>query len=121
MQAYQKALQDQVYRLKAAGAEKVVADVASRTKDDRMGIQEVLRLAEAGELSKVLVTRLDRLTASPGLFEKLSETLQRQCVQLVALDENIDIHSVDGEFAAGLQIYFGRREVKTIRLRVLKA
>ena len=120
-QAHDKALRDQMLRLKLSGADKVIVDIASRTNDSRVGLQEVIRLVEVGEISKVLVTRLDRLTASPALFERLSETLQRQEVKLIALDENVDIHSVDGEFAAGLQVYFGRREVKTIRLRILKA
>lgn len=118
-QAYSQALQQQVYRLKTAGAEKIYADVASRTKDDRQGLLEIVSQAREGDT--VLVTRLDRVTSSPGLFESISKKFQENRILLLALDENVDIHSVDGEFAAGLQIYFSKREVGTIRLRVRKA
>jgi DNA invertase Pin-like site-specific DNA recombinase len=120
-QAHQRSLEDQVFRLKAAGASRVYADVASRTKDDRSGLLELVELVRAGEVSAVLVTRLDRITSSPGLFERISGVFQRQKVPLVALDERVDIHSVEGEFVAGLQVHFARREVNTIRLRAQTA
>lgn len=120
-QAHQRSLEDQVFRLKAAGAVRVYADVASRTKDDRSGLLKLVELVKTGEVSAVLVTRLDRITSSPGLFERISGVFQIQKVPLVALDERVDIHSVEGEFVAGLQVHFARREVKTIRLRVQTA
>lgn len=50
-QAYLTALDHQVFRLLAAGASKVYADVASRTKDDRYSLLEIMRLVEAGRAS----------------------------------------------------------------------
>lgn len=120
-QAYEQTLQQHVGRLKAAGASRVYCDIGSRTDDNRAGLQEILSLAERGEIEQVYVTRLDRITSSPGLFEKLTQLFQLKGVLLVALDERVDLHSVDGEFAAGLQVYFSQREVRTIRLRIKKA
>ena len=120
-QAYKIALSTQVYRLRNAGAVKVYADIASRTKDNRAGIAEIINLVESGVIGKVLITRLDRITSSPGLFERLSAVLQKHNVELEALDEHVDIYSPDGEFSAGLQVYFSRREVRTIQMRVKKA
>jgi site-specific DNA recombinase len=120
-QAYQQALRQQVERLQFAGAQKVYADVASRTNDERAALREIMNLAQAGQIQQVLVTRLDRVTSSPGLFEELSNIFRHQGVVLVALDEQIDIHSVEGEFVAGLQVQFAKREVNTTRLRIQKA
>lgn len=120
-QAYKLALDQQVFRLMQAGAVKVYADVASRTKDDRAALISILSKVEAGEIEKVLVTRLDRITSSPGLFERIGKIFQKHGCILSALDETVDVHSVDGEFTAGLQVYFARREVRTIQLRVKKA
>jgi DNA invertase Pin-like site-specific DNA recombinase len=120
-QAYQVALSTQVFRLQQAGAVKVYADVASRTKDNRAALMEILSMVAAGEIKKVLITRIDRITSSPGLFERISQVFQKHGVVLEALDEHVDIYSVDGEFSAGLQVYFARREVRTIQLRVKKA
>lgn len=120
-QAYLTALDHQVFRLLAAGASKVYADVASRTKDDRTSLMEIMRLVELGEIQTVIVTRLDRMTSSPGLFEKITSCFASNNCNLSALDETIDVTSVDGEFTAGLQVYFARREVRTIQLRIKKS
>lgn len=120
-QAYQFALAQQVFRLRQAGATKVYADIASRSKDNRAALMEVMRLAATGRIKKVLVTRLDRLTSSPGLFERISEVFTLHNVILAALDETVDVHSVDGEFSAGLSVWFARREIRTISLRQKKA
>lgn len=120
-QAFEQALKMQVERLQRAGCDRVYADIGSRDNDDRQGLQEVIKMVECEEVKSVTVVRLDRLTSSPGLFEKLSKLLQQKKVPLRVIDENVDIHSIDGEFAAGLQIYFSQRELKTIRMRVRKS
>lgn len=117
-QAYAQALKHQVWRLQDFGCSKVFADVASRTKDDRAGLAQALSLIESGGVSKGLViVRLDRITCSPGLFERISQALEKAKVSLKILDEAIDISSVEGEFTAGLQVMFAQREVRTIQLR----
>lgn len=116
-QAYTQALKHQVWRLLEAGASLVYADVASRTKDDRSALLEILRLVESGLVEKILLVRLDRITSSSGLFEQITQAVQRARVEFQILDEIIDVSSAEGEFVAGLQILFARREVQTIQLR----
>lgn len=116
-QAYQVALSNQISRLRESGCQRVYVDIASRADDAREGLAKLLGDIEAGKVAEVRITRLDRITASPGLFEQLSKKLNSRSIPLKGLDEHIDIHSADGEFSAGLQIYFGKREVRTIQLR----
>lgn len=120
-QAYEQTLRQHAGRLKAAGATRIYADIGSRTDDNRAGLQEIFSLVEQGKVRRVYITRLDRVTSSPGLFEKMTQVFQRHGVIMIALDENVDLHSIDGEFAAGLQIYFNQREVRTIQLRIKKS
>lgn len=119
-QAYRVALSNQVQKLRNSGCIKIYVDVAARSDDRREGITQLLADAEAGMVKSLTVTRLDRLTASPGLFEQIARLLTARQIQLIGLDEYIDITSADGEFSAGLQIYFGKREVRTIQLRSQK-
>lgn len=120
-QAFEQSLRMQVERLQQSGCDRVFADIGSRDNDDRKGLQQIIKMIESGEVATIRVTRLDRLTSSPGLFERLTKLLHSKNISLLALDEMVDVHSVDGEFAAGLQVYFSQREVKTIRLRVKKS
>lgn len=120
-QTYQFALTQQVYRLRQAGADKVYADIASRTRDNRAGLAEILGAIARREIKKVLITRLDRLTSSPGLFEQISKVCQEYGVVLTALDEAVDLGSLDGELMAGLSVYLARREVRMIQMRVRKS
>jgi DNA invertase Pin-like site-specific DNA recombinase len=117
-QAYELSLVQHAVRLKAAGAIKVYADVASRTKDDRRGLMTLLEVVRSGQVKEVLVTRIDRLTSSPGLFEMITKEFQKYKVTLQVLDESVDLDSVDGELLAGLKVLLARREVRMGGLRV---
>lgn len=117
-QAYQQALVRHAARLSAAGATRIYADIASRTIDDRSGLMQLMADIRSGCVKKVLVVRIDRLTSSPGLFELITSELKKYRVILEFLDEDIDLHSVDGEFLAGLKVLLARREVRMGGLRV---
>lgn len=117
-QAYQQALVRHAARLSAAGATRIYADVASRTIDDRSGLMQLMADIRSGCVKKILVVRIDRLTSSPGLFELITSELKKYHVYIEFLDEEIDLHSVDGEFLAGLKVLLARREVRMGGLRV---
>ncbi|MBD2082688.1 fdxN element excision recombinase XisF [Leptolyngbya sp. FACHB-17] len=119
-QAYQVALSNQVQRLRDSGCDRIYGDVASRADDGREGILRLIADIEAGEIAEVRITRLDRLTASPGLFERLVKIMRDRCIPLTGLDEHIDILDEDSEFFAGLGIYIAKRELQTIRKRARK-
>ncbi|WP_313949901.1 recombinase family protein [Nostoc sp. FACHB-190] len=107
-------------RLKDAGAERIYIFVGSRDSVDREDIDQLLNDVRKGEIEKVLITRMDRVTASPGLLETLSTTFNQNNTRLISLDENIDLTTIDGEFSAMLSVVFAGREVKTTRQRIKK-
>lgn len=120
-QAFEKSLQMQVERLQLAGCDRVFADIGSRDNDDRKGLQQIIKMIEAGEVASLTVVRLDRLTSSPVLFERLTKLMKAQNIPLITLDEKVDIHSLDGQFSADLRVLFGKHELAMIRHRVSKA
>ena len=119
-QAYKLALENQVQRLRDYGCKRIYADIGSRSDDAREGIASAIRDIEAGLVGELVVTRLDRLTSSPEMYERLIRLLKERHVPLVGTDEEINIQSEDGEFSAGIRIYIAKREVQVIRRRSQK-
>lgn len=111
-QAYQSALYHQIQRLREYGCDRIYADIGSRADDTREGTANAIRDIGAGIVKELVVTRLDRLTSSPELYERLVRLLREQKVSLAGTDEEIDIRSEDGEFSAGIRIYIAKREVQ---------
>ncbi|OUL25428.1 hypothetical protein BV378_15260 [Nostoc sp. RF31YmG] len=116
------ALKNQIQRLKHSGASRVYWDVESRTSDDRQGLEALLRDIQYAKpkVDVVLITRIDRLTASPVVLQKFVSTLRMCGTRLEGLDERIDLDSVEGEFAVDLQVVLAKREVRMTALRVRK-
>lgn len=112
------ALEQQIERLKAAGAEKVLVDVESGSKDERQSFQTLIDLCSSGVCTGVIVTRLDRLTRSlPTLRQTLAD-LQSSGVSLVALDDNIDSSSAAGKFQINILGALAEMEVDRLSERV---
>jgi DNA invertase Pin-like site-specific DNA recombinase/ssDNA-binding Zn-finger/Zn-ribbon topoisomerase 1 len=111
----------QVERLQRSGCDRVYADIGSRDNDERKGLQQAIAMLEAGEVASLSVVRLDRLTSSPILFERLVKLMKAQNIPLITLDESVDIHSMDGLFSADLRVLFGKHELAMIRHRVKKS
>ncbi|WP_041434366.1 recombinase family protein [Synechococcus sp. CC9605] len=55
-------LEQQVSRLKSAGAGEVLVDLMSGTSEARPRYRELIRRVKAGTMEKVVATRWDRLT-----------------------------------------------------------
>jgi DNA invertase Pin-like site-specific DNA recombinase len=119
-QAYQVALSNQIQRLRNSGCDRVYSDIASRADDCREALLQLIADIEAGEIIEVRVTRLDRLTASPALFERVVKLMRDRGIPLTGLDESINILDEDGEFFAGLGVHIAKREIQTIRKRSQK-
>jgi len=116
-QQYGVALTNQIQRLRAAGCERIYADVASRTDEHRDGVEALLASVKAGEIEVVIVTTLDRATGSPALLDRLTKILSQYGVPLHGLDESIDIVSEGGEVMAGISVVMAKSEVRKIRAR----
>lgn len=95
------ALDQQIARLKAAGAELVLVDTESGREgkeDQRPNFQQLMQWVRGGLVKRVIITRLDRLSRSlPTLRKVLTEFQESECA-LVALDDNIDLSTAAGKF-----------------------
>lgn len=116
-QSFAVALSNQVQRLRDAGCTRIYADVASRTDENRDGVEALLKAVKAGEIESVTVTVLDRATGSPALFDRLTKILLQYGVPLHGIDEAIDIVSEGGEMVAGIGVVMAKMEVRKIRSR----
>jgi DNA invertase Pin-like site-specific DNA recombinase len=116
-QGYQIALTNQIQRLRDWGCDRIYAGIASRTDENRADVEALIKAIESGEIESVTVTVLDRATASPALFDRLTNILQRHNVPLIGIDASIDITSEGGEFMAGMEVLISKTEVKKIRGR----
>ncbi|MBD2458219.1 recombinase family protein [Nostoc sp. FACHB-87] len=95
------ALDQQIARLKAAGAEIVLTDTESGREgkeDQRSNFQKLMQWVRGGLVKQVIITRLDRLSRSlPTLRKVLSEFQESECL-LLALDDNLDLSTATGKF-----------------------
>ena len=92
------ALEQQIARVKAAGAIAVLVDVESGRSDERSEFQRLMQLVKDRAIARVVVTRLDRLTRSLPTLRKTLDEFQSSGVALVALDDAIDMSTAAGKF-----------------------
>jgi site-specific DNA recombinase len=89
-------LENQIGRLKAAGAIAVYVDVESGRSDQRKEFNKMVADAIAGKIQEVIVTRLDRLGRSVITLHKTMAALDEHGVKLTILDSPIDNKSAFG-------------------------
>ena len=83
--------------LRDLGDVTVVTDPGRSGKDmHRPGLQQVLAAVEAGNVSHVLVWRLDRLSRNLGDLILLADTFGAAGVALHSVSENLDLSSASG-------------------------
>lgn len=103
------ALEQQIERLKQAGAKEVFFDVESGWKKrERPQLEKVLEMVRSQQVDEVVVTRLDRLSRK-GLqsFEIFDEFLKNNVI-LRALDEPFDLTTAAGRAMAGQLVVFAQ-------------
>ena len=71
-----QALEQQIARLKDAGAKQILSDVEKDKKDDRPQFLELMRLVEAGRVRTLIITRIDRITRSLPTLRKLVDSIR---------------------------------------------
>ena len=93
---------------------KVHVDGGKSAKDEdisnRPALTELLRLVDAGEISDIWVTELDRLTRSPELHFKLKVKFIRHNVIIHTISAKTDYSDYDQEFMADLKALMSKRE-----------
>lgn len=110
-QGYSIALDNQIQRLWDSGVDRVFADIASRSVNDRKGLQSLIDLINQNLVKVVVITRLDRLTSNATLFESFVEALKSNNCRLEGIDEDLDVSEIDGEFIGSFKTLLSRREI----------
>lgn len=93
------ALNQQVQRLRNAGAEEVLIDVESGRSDGRRQFNELLRLVRRGGVREVIITRIDRLARSLITIARTIELFNEYDVKLRVLDAPVDASSSFGWYS----------------------
>ncbi|MBW4603954.1 MAG: recombinase family protein [Calothrix sp. FI2-JRJ7] len=105
-QAAETGLEQQIDRLKRAGAEHIYIDIKSGRSTDRPQFQELMSLVQQNRISELLITRIDRLSRSMPDFFKTVQTLKKHNVNLRVLESSIDFSTAVGRLnIATLAIY----------------
>ena len=88
---------------------------------DRPGFREMMRRVESGEVGKVVVYRLDRISRSLSDFVGILQTFKARGVRFVSSQETFDTGSPYGEMIVKLLMVFAEFERQSIIGRVRQA
>ena len=89
-QADTDALNQQVDRLRKAGAEEILTDIQSGREDSRKSYKKLLKLVKTGVATEVITTRLDRLGRNAIEIHRAVETFRKHGVKFSNLDMHLD-------------------------------
>ena len=118
----ENALAQQLDRLRAAAAGHETVefiDVISGSKQDRPELDRLMEACYAGQVDRVICTRLDRMsrTMAHGA-ELLTYFSAADTPSLWALDDSLDLATVSGRMCALMIIAWAQAEVERLRERV---
>jgi DNA invertase Pin-like site-specific DNA recombinase len=109
----------QVSRLKSAGCSRVITDIETGRSTDRDGLLEVMAMVQAGQVSELLVTRVDRLGRDAAYTDALLAQCEQQNVAVRALDGGaIETATPQGFLRARLQTGLAEMESRMLSLRL---
>lgn len=112
------ALEQQIARLEASGAIEILFDVDSGSKDNRPSFNQLMSKVRLGQVSTVIITRLDRLTRSLITLRKTLDEFNKFGVTLIALDDSIDTSTAAGKFHLNMLGALSEMEVDRLSERV---
>ncbi|WPF87500.1 fdxN element excision recombinase XisF [Cyanobacterium aponinum AL20118] len=105
------ALEQQRQRIEREGVERIIVDVESGYKDkEREGLQSLICLIKQGIVNEVIITRLDRLGRSVLELNKIVKQMEEYNCTLRALDDKIDMSTVDGRLHFNILASFAQSE-----------
>lgn len=109
----------QVSRLEAAGCSRVLSDTESGRSSDRDGLLELMAMVRAGQVSELLVTRLDRLGRDAAYADALLAQCEAHGVTVRALDGGqVETATPQGFLMARLQTGLAEMESRMLSLRL---
>ena len=91
------ALEQQVARLKAAGATEIFQDIQSGSNDDRPALKQLMKLVQEGKIDEVIITRIDRKARSLPKLRSCIDIYLQTGVNLRILDQQIDLNTPQGK------------------------
>lgn len=112
------ALEQQVARLKAAGATEILTDIDSGSKSNRPNFRKLLGMVQRDEIQEVVITRIDRLTRELKTVLEIRDVFINSSVNLRALDDTIDLSTPGGKFHLSLLGSLAEMEVNRLSERV---
>ena len=112
------ALEQQIERVKTAGAQEIFQDVQSGKKDHRPALKEVMELVSQGSVDELIITRIDRLARSITKLRECIDIFLESGVNLRILDQQIDLSTSQGKLMANILGSLAEWEVDLLSERV---
>ncbi|MFN4867127.1 MAG: recombinase family protein [Cyanobium sp.] len=120
-QAEGQALEQQIDRLRKAGAAAVIQDLDSGSKDHREGFTRLLELVRGRQVDRVIATRLDRLSRRAATTCELADLFGAEdAPELLLLDDGIDARTIGGRTMIRVLGALAQQELERIRERAEK-
>jgi DNA invertase Pin-like site-specific DNA recombinase len=113
-----QALEQQIARLKAAGATEIFIEVKSGRRDDRAKLNDLMSLVQLKQVDGVIVTRVDRVARSLPKLRQVIDVFLNSDVNLVILDQSIDLSTSQGKLMVNILGSFAELEVDMLSERV---
>ncbi len=111
-------LEQQVARLREAGADEVLIDLLSGSTTARPKYRELLRRIGEGTVSRVIATRWDRICRSASETCRMVDLLTSEgAPELLLLDDPQDLSSIGGRAQLRMLGVFAQMEAERIRER----
>lgn len=117
-QIQEEALPQQVERLRRAGAEQILVEIESGTKDTRKEFNRLLDWVKSGKATEIIVTRVDRLGRSVITIARAAKLFEEKGVKLTILDGNVDITSAFGWYSLSQMASLAEFESRLMSQRI---
>lgn len=113
------ALDQQISRVKDAGAVEIFADILSGTKANRKQFKRLKEAIKDGDIDEVVVTRVDRIARSVIQVRNFAQACLDHGVNLKILDQSIDLSTPHGKLMLNMLSSVAEWEVDLLRDRVV--
>jgi DNA invertase Pin-like site-specific DNA recombinase len=113
-----QALEQQIARLKRAGATEIFVEVKSGRRDDRAKLNQLMTLVQQKQVDGVIATRIDRIARSLLKLRQCLDVFVNSDVNLVILDQSIDLSTSQGKLMVNILGSFAELEVDMLSERV---
>lgn len=116
-----KAYQQRFIQFGFSNLDRHYYDIASGGKRNREGYQAILQLVKNGDVDKVYIPEISRLSRDIGHFQEALEAFQQSGAELITLDgHEFDLNTPTGSLNVNLQVLFAENTRRTNQYRALK-